>query len=148
MKNLILSLSLVLLSLVSNSQIFTVSSDTSYYFNYSKKESIDDLLLHGSVISNGMSFRESVYEFNFKTDTLTIFQTGREVKKYKIKNPEKRFKSKRLLKCQVVSINGKVADVLVTKNKKTNTVTMRFEYSVDSSTNESFVYFKGKYSIN
>lgn len=147
MKNLIVTLTILLTSLVSSSQTFTVYADTCFFFNFSKEEKIDNLLLRDWVPAKSIAYEPSVYEFNMKTDTLTIKVSDNFVKKFKIKNAETHPQSKIVFKCQVFLTDGKIADVVVRKDTRKNTLVTKFEYVINSSTKEAFIHFNGKYEI-
>lgn len=72
MKNLIISLVLVVSSLVVNSQVFNLTSNFAYYVEYEKGQSLDSLIKTDAYVAYGTSDKEINFKFNLDNGILTV----------------------------------------------------------------------------
>jgi hypothetical protein len=128
-------------------QIFTYYSDTCWFYRYDRKVTFEQQIIKG--LPDPQIFRPTATAFAFdtKASTLTIKTAGKEDVVLPILNVEKRFKSKRLLKCQVVFDKKTTAEVIIRKDWQTKKIVLRFEYPISRRSKECFADFNGSYDI-
>lgn len=147
MRKLIITLSAVLMALINHCQVFTYHSDTSWIYEYGKKENFEQLLIRGLPYPKTVVPVTTNYVFDTRASTLTVKRSGFEDHVYRIQNVEKRFKSRRLLKCQVILDKKKMGEVLIRRDMRTKKIILRFDYPNTRKSKQCIADFNGNYDI-
>jgi hypothetical protein len=150
MKNTIFTLILTVSTLVGFSQVFTLTSNYQYFFEYPKNERLDSLFLNEKLMSYGVSEKEINYKFDLPDSvlTMTFFRDSLVTTKFKIVEVSSFLDSNVVISCVILGDSGTLYDVISTISMETNNVDLVYISNYNDTLNRGGYHPKMTYVFN
>ena len=140
MKNLFLSLVLVMVSLVSNSQVFVVTTDTIQYFQRPKEVKFVPSVEQGLIDYTSLRKGKLVYTIDVTNKTLSMRLSDDEVFNFNITEIFKSSSTDVLVSFECIDDNG-FKGVIALYKSDNKSINMLIEYDINDETTEGYMCF-------
>ena len=140
MKNLFLSLVLVMVGLVSNSQVFVVTTDTIQYFHRPKEVKFVPSVEQGLIDYTSLRKGKLVYTIDVTNKTLSMRLSDDEVVNFNITEIFKSSSTDVLVSFECIDDNG-FKGVIALYKSDNKSINMLIEYDINDETTEGYMCF-------
>jgi hypothetical protein len=140
MKNLFLSLVLVMVGLVANSQVFVVTTDTIQYFQRPKEVKFVPSVEQGLIDYTSLRKGKLVYTIDVTNKTLSMRLSDDEVVNFNITEIFKSPSTDVLVSFECIDDNG-FKGVIALYKSDNKSINMLIEYDINDETTEGYMCF-------